>query len=81
MLSKQDVKGDNISPLYAHLKAKAPEHEINWNFAKYLFDGQGNFVKFYVHNTVAPNDLLPDIEALLTANWDVIFNRSENMSR
>ena len=65
ILNKQDVKGDSISPLYSYLKGKAPENEPAWNFAKYLLDGSGNFVKFYVHNAVEPTDLLPDIEALL----------------
>ena len=65
-MGKVDVKGDDASPLYKNLKAQAPDSEITWNFAKYLLNGQGQFVKFFAHG-VDPNDMMPDIEPLLNA--------------
>lgn len=64
MLTKCDVKGNNIHPLYAHLKAESPGSEIKWNFAKYLVDGEGRVVKFYEH-AVEPITMLAEIEPLL----------------
>ena len=63
-MGKVDVKGDSASALYKNLKAQAPDSEIEWNFAKYLLNSQGQVVKFVAHG-VDPNDMMPDIEALL----------------
>ena len=64
ILGKCDVKGEETSPLYQHLKAALPDSEIKWNFAKYLVDGNGNVVKFYEHG-VDPETMMADIEPLL----------------
>ena len=64
LLSKIDVKGDNASPLYTYMKGQRPDDEIQWNFFKYLVDGDGNVVKFATHRE-DPDDLIPEIERLL----------------
>ena len=69
LLAKVEVIGDNVCPLYKNLKAQAPTEEIKWNFAKYLLDGRGKFVKFFA-DTVEPRDMLPDIEELLNRQQD-----------
>ena len=63
-MGKVDVKGDSASAIHKNLKAQAPDNEITWNFAKYLLNGQGQVIKFVAHG-VDPNDMMPDIEALL----------------
>jgi len=56
--------------LYEYLKAAAPGalgmKAIKWNFTKFLVDAQGNVVKRFESN-VKPEDIAPDIEALLGA--------------
>ena len=65
VLSKQDVQGENISPLFQYLKAKdGSESEIKWNFAKYLLDGEGNVRKFFEHEE-EPSAMMQEIENLL----------------
>ena len=64
VLGKGDVKGANICPLYQNLKQQAPDSEIEWNFAKYLLDSEGKFVKFF-HHDVDPTAMMADIETLL----------------
>ena len=65
LLGKIDVKGEEASPLYEHLKEAHPEGEIAWNFFKYLVDGEGNVVKFLSHRD-HPDDLIPEIERILS---------------
>ncbi|MBD2847234.1 glutathione peroxidase [Paenibacillus sp. IB182496] len=68
MFAKIEVKGDNIHPLYAHLLQQVPEPyrtgEIEWNFAKFLVDREGNVVKQFSART-APEALESDIRELL----------------
>ena len=64
MLSKIEVKGDNISPLYQHLKEQRPDDEIQWNFFKYLLDGEGNVVKFYIRT---PTNCFPKLSVSLAS--------------
>ncbi len=67
LFSKIDVNGPNTHPLYQHLKAEAPQsqnQDIEWNFAKFLVDRQGNVVKRYAPDT-QPEDLADDIEQYL----------------
>ena len=45
MFSKISVKGDDIHPLYKYLTTETGFNgDIDWNFAKYLVDKQGNVV-------------------------------------
>ena len=68
MFDKIDVNGDDAHPLYEYLKKAAPgalgPKAIKWNFTKFLVDAQGNVVKRFEPN-VKPEDVTPDIEALL----------------
>lgn len=67
MFGKIDVNGPNTHPLYHYLKTHAPNNEsqdIEWNFAKFLIDRQGNVAK-RIDPRVQPDELLSDIEALL----------------
>ena len=70
MFDKIDVNGDDAHPLYEYLKAAAPGalgmKAIKWNFTKFLVDAQGDVVKRFEPN-VKPEDIAPDIEALLGA--------------
>ena len=49
LFSKISVKGDDIDPLYKDLTSKEKNGEfagdIEWNFAKFLVDREGNVVK------------------------------------
>ena len=64
MLAKCDVIGGNLHPLYQAMQTALPASKVEWNFAKYLVDRNGNVVKFY-HHEVAPESLMPDVEQLL----------------
>ena len=44
LFDKVEVKGENISPLFNYLTEKAGR-EIQWNFAKFLINKDGEFVK------------------------------------
>ncbi|MEK9649943.1 MAG: glutathione peroxidase [Gammaproteobacteria bacterium] len=49
MFEKIDVNGENASPLYNHLKNRAPgvlgSKSIKWNFTKFLVDRNGMIIK------------------------------------
>ena len=68
LFDKIDVKGEHAHPLYTYLLSHTPEPyrtgEIEWNFAKFLVDTEGNVVKQYSART-EPADIRADIEALL----------------
>lgn len=68
MFSKIEVNGEGACPLYRSLTAAAPEADgkadIPWNFTKFLIDRDGNVVGRWAP-TVAPEDLVPEIERLL----------------
>lgn len=68
MFEKIKVNGAQAHPLYVHLKAAAKgvggTEAIKWNFTKFLVDRQGRVKERYASAT-PPEDLVPDIEALL----------------
>ncbi|MFT4681340.1 MAG: glutathione peroxidase [Granulosicoccus sp.] len=49
MMSKIDVKGKDIHPIYKWLTTKAEngveDNKVGWNFQKYLIDEQGDYVR------------------------------------
>lgn len=59
-----NVKGDNLHPIFKHLRLK--QGEPSWNFNKYLVDANGNVLKRY-SSSVKPNSngIINDIEAVL----------------
>jgi len=62
MFDKIDVNGANAHPIYKHLTADGKE-PIEWNFAKFLVDREGNLVKRFPAKQ-SPTELTPDIEKL-----------------
>ncbi|KZE47457.1 glutathione peroxidase [Brevibacillus parabrevis] len=67
LFAKLEVNGPGTHPLYQHLKTHAPEGEsqdIEWNFAKFLVDKDGQVVK-RIGARVQPEELAADIESLL----------------
>ena len=67
LFAKIDVNGPDAHPLYKWLKSEAKGAEgedIEWNFAKFLIDGNGEVVERFATGTV-PADIAPKIEALL----------------
>lgn len=68
IFSKGDVKGENASPLFKYLveNVPAPYHtgDIEWNFVKFLVDGEGNVLKQYSART-EPAAIEADIQELL----------------
>eukprot|EP01120_Amphizonella_sp_Union-15-10_P009581 TRINITY_DN3666_c0_g1_i4.p1 TRINITY_DN3666_c0_g1~~TRINITY_DN3666_c0_g1_i4.p1 ORF type:complete len:180 (+),score=28.46 TRINITY_DN3666_c0_g1_i4:31-570(+) len=63
LFDKVDVNGSKTSPVYQFLKSHLPG-DIQWNFAKYLVDKNGNPVKKY-GSAITPNEIEKDIVALL----------------
>lgn len=59
MTEKLDVKGNKQHPLYQWLtqasKNGKVDSEVKWNFQKYLVDGKGNLVDYYL-SAVTPMD-------------------------
>lgn len=74
MFSKIDVKGEHIHPLYRHLLEHTPSSEdqstenseIEWNFAKFLINRQGQVVRRFSART-EPEALEHDILPLLAS--------------
>ncbi|NTU20069.1 glutathione peroxidase [Brevibacillus sp. HB1.2] len=67
LFAKIDVNGPDTHPLYQYLKEHAPSEEnpdIEWNFAKFLVDKDGQVVKRISART-QPEELIADIESLL----------------
>lgn len=67
MFAKIDVNGPTSHPLYSYLKEQKRgllTRKIEWNFAKFLIDRQGNVVKRFA-STTAPDGLEKEIEKLL----------------
>ena len=67
MFEKIKVNGNDAHPMYKYLKEKKRgllSRKIEWNFAKFLIDKQGNVVKRYAATT-SPDKLEKDIEKLL----------------
>lgn len=70
MFSKISVKGKSIHPLYDFLTDKdkngVTEGNIQWNFQKFLVDGEGKVVRSIEPRTsVKDPQILAEIEALL----------------
>jgi glutathione peroxidase len=64
MAAKISVKGDDIAPIYKYIVKLAEDHGFNdpikWNFTKFLFDENGNFLTvFYNSNRLIPNNSDP----------------------
>ena len=68
LFAKVDVKGDNAHPLYRYLVEETPESsrtgDIEWNFAKFLVDGEGKVVKQYP-SRLDPAEIEADIKKVL----------------
>lgn len=67
VMAKIDVNGTNADPLYKYMKKQKSGQDgstIEWNFAKFLIDRDGNVVNRYFPK-VQPEDVAADIEALL----------------
>ena len=51
MAEKVSVKGDDMAPIYKYIVEEAEKHgftdPIKWNFTKFLFDGNGNFITVF----------------------------------
>jgi len=66
MMEKISVKGEDMHPLYKYLSNKDENGVVNeapnWNFCKYLIDGNGKVVKFF-NSKVDP--MSPEITSLL----------------
>lgn len=70
VLAKVEVNGEQASPLYKFLKAKAPGllgiEAIKWNFTKFLIDREGAVERFAPMTD--PSKLEPQIEKVLAVN-------------
>ncbi|HVZ97597.1 MAG TPA: glutathione peroxidase [Chitinophagaceae bacterium] len=60
MAAKISVKGDDMAPIYKYIVQVAGEHgfqdPIKWNFTKFLFDENGNFLTVFFNR----DRLIPD---------------------
>ncbi len=68
VFSKIDVNGKNSHPLYQYLRSQRKAllgDAIEWNFAKFLVDRDGNVVERYSPK-FPPENITPAIESLLT---------------
>ena len=64
---KIEVNGPGTDPLYKWLKRETPgsaDRDIEWNFAKFLIGRDGKPIRRY-GDKFQPDDIAPDIEALL----------------
>ena len=52
IMHKINVNGEGAIPLYKWIKSLAPEGEyaVTWNFVKFLFDKNGNYVRRFNHD-------------------------------
>ncbi|SDT16869.1 glutathione peroxidase [Microlunatus soli] len=67
MFAKIEVNGPGAHPLYQWLTETQPGEngpDIEWNFAKFLLDRDGNLVKRYSPKTT-PEDLTQDLDQAL----------------
>lgn len=67
MFAKIDVNGENMHPLFQHLKEQKNgllSNNIKWNFTKFLVDGNGQVVQRYAPTT-KPEDIEKDIKKVL----------------
>jgi glutathione peroxidase len=70
LFAKLDVNGPSADPLYKYLKHRAPgvlgSERIKWNFTKFLISKDGTRVTRFAPMR-KPEQLVPDIEAMLSA--------------
>ncbi len=78
MLSKIEVNGENMHPIYKYLKLNSSQmsteaglKNIPWNFSKFLVDVNGKVIGYY-EPKIKPNQMLTDIEKLLEI-WKNIY--------
>lgn len=67
LIIQVDVNGPNAAPIYKYLKSSKSGQEgedIEWNFAKFLVDKDGNVVERYAPTTT-PFTFENDIKKLL----------------
>lgn len=66
MFAKVDVLGEGAHPLFKYLTGLSPaeNHDIKWNFAKFLVDREGVVVK-RIEPQVTPDELEGDVKAEL----------------
>jgi glutathione peroxidase len=67
VMGKIEVNGKNAHPLYRYLRSQKKGllgDAIEWNFTKFLVDGDGNVVKRFA-STVTPEKLSPEIAHLV----------------
>lgn len=70
MMSKIDVNGQHVHPVYAWLRKSSDMWNgsqakvIPWNFSKFIVDRDGNVVKHYDQKP-APEEFRGELEALL----------------
>lgn len=70
LFKKVEVNGNNATPLYEHLKTKAPgvlgSKSIKWNFTKFLVARDGTVLGRYAPKT-KPAQISADIEKALAS--------------
>ena len=69
VFSKIEVNGKNAHPLYQYLRSQKKAligDAIEWNFAKFLVDQDGNVVERFAPK-YAPEKIAPAIKSLLSA--------------
>lgn len=68
MFAKIDVNGENAAPLFQWLKAEKQDdegnHDIAWNFAKFLINAKGEVVKRF-HPKTTPEEIATQLKDLL----------------
>ncbi|MBC1476285.1 glutathione peroxidase [Listeria welshimeri] len=64
MFSKIKVKGKDASPLYKYLTEQTGGKKVEWNFAKFLIDENGEVVERF-SSKMKPEDFEDKVEALV----------------
>lgn len=64
MFEKINVKGKEQAPLYHYLVEQTGGKKVEWNFAKFLINQQGDIVARY-HPKVTPDEIEQQIKTLL----------------
>ena len=68
MMEKVSVFNKRQHPIYKWLREESELKgaDMTWNFEKFLLDGEGNIVKYFMTDK-DPNACKPEIEKLLKA--------------
>jgi len=64
VMEKSDVNGGNTNEVYQYLKRNMGVDNIQWNFAKFLVNKDGDVVAFYPPQK-GPADIVPDIKKVI----------------